>query len=38
MVFQDMEWTSMDKVDMEDFDLWNITDDENENEFGTDEY
>ena len=35
MVFQEMEWASMDEVDAEDFDLSNITDDENENEFGT---
>ena len=34
MEFQEMEWTSMDEVDAEDFDLSNITDDENENEFG----
>ena len=35
MAFQEMEWASMDEVDAEDFDLTNITDDENENEFGT---
>ena len=35
MVFQEMEWASMDAADAEDFDLSNITDDENENEFGT---
>ena len=35
MAFQEMEWASMDEVDVEDFDLSNITDDENENEFGT---
>ena len=35
MAFQEMEWVSMDVVDAEDFDLSNITDDENENEFGT---
>ena len=35
MAFQEMEWASIDKVDAEDFDLSNITDDENENEFGT---
>ena len=35
MAFQEMEWASMDEVDAEDFDLSNITDDENENEFGT---
>ena len=33
--FQEMEWASMDEVDAEDFDLSNITDYENENEFGT---
>ena len=35
MVFQEMEWPSIDEVDADDFDLSNITDDENENEFGT---
>ena len=35
MAFQEMEWASMDEVDAEDFDLSNITDDENKNEFGT---
>ena len=35
MAFQEMEWASMDEADVEDFDLSNITDDENENEFGT---
>ena len=35
MAFQEMEWASMDEVDAEGFDLSNITDDENENEFGT---
>ena len=35
MVFQEMEWASIEKVDAEDFDLSNITDEENENEFGT---
>ena len=35
MTFQEMQWASMDEVDAEDFDLSNITDDENENEFGT---
>ena len=35
MAFQGMEWASMDEADVEDFDLSNITDDENENEFGT---
>ena len=35
MAFQEMEWASMDEIDAEDFDLSNITDDENENEFGT---
>ena len=33
--FQEMEWASMDGIDAEDFDLSNITDDENENESGT---
>ena len=31
----EMEWASMDEFDAEDFDLSNITDDKNENEFGT---
>ena len=35
MAFQEMDWASMDEVDAEDFDLSNITDVENENEFGT---
>ena len=35
MVFQEMEWALIDDVDAEDFDLSNITDDENESEFGT---
>ena len=35
MAFQEIEWVSMDEVDAENFDLSNITDDENENEFGT---
>ena len=35
MAFQKMEWASLDETDVEDFDLSNITDDENENEFGT---
>ena len=35
MAFQEMEWDSMDEADTDDFDLSNITDDENENEFGT---
>ena len=35
MAFQEMEWASIDEVDAEDFDLSNITDDENENEFST---
>ena len=35
MAFQEMDWASMDDVDAEDFDLSNITDVENENEFGT---
>ena len=33
MAFQ--EWASVDEADVEDFDLSNITDDENENEFST---
>ena len=35
MVFQEIKWPSIDEVDAEDFDLSNITDDENENEFVT---
>ena len=35
MVFQEIEWPSIDEIDAEDFDLSNITDDENENEFVT---
>ena len=35
MVFQEMAWASIEKADAEDFDLSNITDEENENEFGT---
>ena len=35
MAFQELEWSSIDEVDAEDFDLSIITDDENENEFGT---
>ena len=35
MVFQELEWASMDDVDAEDFDLSNITDDWNEYAFGT---
>ena len=35
MGFQEIEGASMDEVDAKDFDLSNITDDENENEFGT---
>ena len=35
MVFQEIEWPSIDEADAEDFDLSNITDDENENEFVT---
>ena len=35
IAFQEMEWASMDEADAEYFDLSNITDDENENEFGT---
>ena len=31
----EMEWASMDEFDAEDFDLWIIADDKNENEFGT---
>ena len=30
-----MEWASINEVDAEDFDLLNMTDVENENEFGT---
>ena len=35
MAFQELEWSSIDEVDAEDFNLSIITDDENENEFGT---
>ena len=35
MAFQEMEWALIDEIDMEDFDLSNITDDENKIEFGT---
>ena len=35
MRFQEIKWASMDQVDAEDFDLSNIINDENENEFGT---
>ena len=35
MLFQEMKWASIDQVDAKDFDLSNITDDKNENEFGT---
>ena len=35
MLFQEMKWASIDQVDAEDYDLSNIIDDENENEFGT---
>ena len=35
MAFQEMEWALIDEVDAEDIDLSNITDDENESEFGT---
>ena len=35
MAFQEIEWVLIDEVDVEDFDLSNITDDENESEFGT---
>ena len=34
MAFQEMEWASMNEVDAKNFDLSNITDDENESEFG----
>ena len=30
-----MKWALIDEVDVEDFDLLDITDDENESEFGT---
>ena len=35
MAFQEMERALINEVDAEDFDLSNITDDENESEFGT---
>ena len=35
MAFQEMEWALINVVDAEDFDLSNITDGENESEFGT---
>ena len=35
MAFQEMECALIDEVDAEDFDLSNITDDENESEFST---
>ena len=35
MTFQEMEWASINEVDVEDFDLSKITNDENKNEFGT---
>ena len=35
MLFQEMEWASVNEVDAEDFDLSEITNDENKNEFGT---
>ena len=35
MAFQEMECALINVVDAEDFDLSNITDDENESEFGT---
>ena len=35
MAFQEMEWALIDEVDAEDINLSNITDDENESEFGT---
>ena len=34
VAFQEMEWALIDEIDAEDFDLSNITDDENESEFG----
>ena len=34
MAFQEMEWVLIDEVDAEDIDLSNITDDENESQFG----
>ena len=34
MAFQEMEWALIDELDAEDIDLSNITDDENESEFG----
>ena len=35
MTFQKMDWALIDEVDAVDFDLSNITNDENESEFGT---
>ena len=35
MTFQEMQWATVDEIDAEDFDLSNVADDENENEFGT---
>ena len=35
VTFQEIEWALIDEIDAEDFDLSNITDDENESEFGT---
>ena len=35
MAFQEMQWASVDEIDVEDFDLSNVADDENENVFGT---
>ena len=35
MAFQEMQWASVDEIDAEDFDLSNVADDKNENEFGT---
>ena len=35
MAFQEMEQALIDEVDAEDINLSNITDDENESEFGT---
>ena len=35
MAFHEMQWASVDEIDVEDFDLSNVADDENENVFGT---
>ena len=35
VTFQEIEWALIDEIDAEDFDLSNITDDENESEFST---